>query len=168
MMHHVGERGGGSLGSGRGWQPPACRVSLGCWHCGATAFPIPRSWQRCFRIMDAENANFIPVCAPTATSRIPGEGSCCLNLLHLNQIACMRPALGLPASWGPAGAPVWLEQRGQPHPASNLARGVGSRPAGRRGGVWGVRLRSAPGTISLSVGGSGCISYGLEVEAYGC
>lgn len=113
-MHHVGERGGGSLGSGRGWQPPARRVSLGCWHCGATAFPIPRSWQRCFRIMDAENANFIPVCAPTATSRIPGEGSCCLNLLHLNQIACMRPALGLPASWGPAGAPVWLEQRGQP------------------------------------------------------
>ena len=45
LMHHIDEVGGGGLGSGQGWQPARCRVSLGCWHCGATAFRIPHSWQ---------------------------------------------------------------------------------------------------------------------------
>lgn len=96
-MHHIDEAGGGRLCSGPGWQPPAVCAS-GCWHCGATAFPIPRSWQPYLGIMNAENANYNPLCAPTPTSRIPGKGQCCWNLLHLNCISGVRPALGLPAS----------------------------------------------------------------------
>lgn len=49
-------------------------VSLGCWHCGATAFPVPHSWQPHLGIMDAADANYNPLGAPTPTSRIPSQG----------------------------------------------------------------------------------------------
>lgn len=87
--------------------------------------------------------------------------------LHLWGEASFGAASFLGSSCTPP--PAWLEQRGQPHPASNLARS--ELKASRRdegGGGPGVRLGSAQGLSSLGVvRGHGMWILWSEVGAQG-
>lgn len=156
------EVGGGRLGSGLGWQLPAVRV----WAAGTavplTAFPISHAWQRYLGIMDAESANYSPFYAPHLQN--PQEGLMWLDLLHLN---CTSQLWGCHLLRVQLGPPPWLEQRSQPHPASNAAR----RNAATRKERWRELLGSGSGQpqglTCLSAGrGQGVyVFYGSEVGA---